>query len=102
MESEKLEKKEGSSVKKENKRISFEFRSMKKFVLPKGAKIEHKDCRITVEEISNGFMITKAWDISYTDSKGERRWENYDEKAYTKTNLYEEVIEEGMELADKL
>lgn len=85
-----------------NKQVSFEFKSKKTFVLPKGAKIQHKDCRITVEEISNGYLITKSWSISYLDTKNEKHWDYFDEKAYSKANIYAEVIEEGIELADKL
>lgn len=85
-----------------NKKVSFEFKGIKKFVLPKGAKIEHKDCRVTIEEISNGFLITKYWDLSYRDSKNEKHWDSFDEKAFSAKNIYADVIEEGMELVDKL
>lgn len=85
-----------------NKTVSFEFKSKKEFILPKGSTIVSKNCRVTVEEISNGFLIIKSWEISYMDSKKEKHWDYFDQKYYSKENLYEEVLEESMELVDKL
>jgi len=40
----------------------------KTFELPQGATITKKDVSVVVEEIENGFLIRKTYDIKWTTS----------------------------------
>ena len=44
--------------------VSFEGKDKTK--LPAGATVIKKDCRITVKEIENGFIVRKSYDIKYS------------------------------------
>jgi len=56
--------------------------------LPAGAKILKKTVTTSVEEIENGFIITKSYDISYEKPEGDGETETgytyYNKKWYTK------------------
>lgn len=61
--------------------------------LPKGSKILSKSTRITVEEIENGFLMTKNFEIKYEYPRGDGTmstdWTYYDKKWYTKDDPLE-------------
>jgi hypothetical protein len=52
---------------------------------PAGAKIISKTVRTETEEIENGWLISKNFDISY-EYKGEKEWAYYSKKWYSKTD----------------
>lgn len=72
--------------------------------LPAGAKILSKESRITVEEIENGFLITKTTDVRYTLGSGKETHTEYaylTKKAYSKEDPYEvKVNTKDKSLAD--
>lgn len=53
--------------------------------VPKGAEILKNDVRVDVEEIENGFLIVKNYDIKYT-VKGESGYAYYSKKWFSETN----------------
>lgn len=65
--------------------------------VPKGATIHEKNVNTRVEEIENGFLIIKSYEISYS-LKGQRDWVHYDKKVFSKENPVE--IKEPKMLAD--
>ncbi len=72
--------------------------------MPKGATIIKKDVSITVEEIENGFLIKKSFDIKYSlGESNDTSYEYITKKWYSEDNpLSIEVDEdEGLSLADK-
>lgn len=89
----------------ELKSASFEGKT--KVGIPKDATILKKDVSITVEEIENGFIIRKSYDIKYyTESEdGEKntQYEYYTKKWYSEDNpiQIDEDFEEEMSLAEK-
>lgn len=81
------------------KNASFESKGTQS--LPKGAKILKKGFTITVEEIENGFVLRKSYDIKYQlgDDTG---YEYYTKKWFSKDNplqIDESAMEEST-LAD--
>ncbi len=85
-----------------SQKISIEFKGKKEFVLPKGGKIVKKECRVSVEEIKNGFLVTKNWEIQWKNSKEESQWDYHDEKWFSETNILENKINEELSLIDRL
>lgn len=75
--------------------IAFEGKSVTK--LPAGAKIIKKDVRTTVEEIENGFIVKKNFDIKYSLGKG-TDYLYYTKKVFSKENPIE--IKEDKMLAE--
>lgn len=69
--------------------------------LPKGAKITRKRTDVTIEEIENGFLMTKNEDIDYT-LNGENKYYYHSKKYFMKDNPVSEKIDEIAEksLAD--
>lgn len=55
---------------------------------PAGAKILTKTVRTETEQIENGWLISKNFDISY-EIKGDKRWTYYHKKWYSKDNPLE-------------
>lgn len=80
---------------------SYEGKSS--FKLPKGAKIVKKDYSIRVEEIENGFIVSKNYDIKYILGD-ESNYEYFTKKWYSEDNPLSIDTDEDMEisLADKL
>ncbi len=64
-------------------RITFSKREKKS--LPKGAKELKRIVGISVEEISNGFIISKSYDIKYM-LNGQTDYLYYTEKSYSTVN----------------
>lgn len=66
---------------------------------PSGAKIIKKSIRTETEEIENGWLVTKNYDIKY-EVKGNTDWTYYSEKYFSKTNPLKVVVEDKA-LADQ-
>ena len=62
------------------------FRSKEENKVPSGCEIIKKETRLEVEEIENGFLITKRAEIKYLDKKGEPLWCYPCKKYFCKTN----------------
>lgn len=55
--------------------------------LPAGAKVLKETANINVEEIENGFLISKSFDIQYQPKGSDHSdWLYYTKKWYSKTN----------------
>lgn len=50
---------------------------------PKGAKILNKTIRTEVEEIDNGWLTSKNFDVTWEDDKGERQYSYYSDKHFS-------------------
>jgi len=77
------------------------FESKKKFKLPDGATIVSNSHRISVEEIENGFILRKSYDITYT-LNGEKSYEYFNRTWYSKENPVQINMPKEKSLADKL
>ncbi len=75
--------------------VSFEGKSKTK--LPTGATVIKKDVRVTVEQIENGFICKKNYDIRYS-LNGKTDYLYYTKKVYSEDNPIE--IKEDKMLAD--
>ncbi len=53
--------------------------------VPKGAKIINKTVRTETEEIENGWLISKNFDVTY-EEKGERHYAYFSKKWYSKVD----------------
>lgn len=51
---------------------------------PKGAKINRQSIRTETEEIENGFLVSKNYDGSWVDSKGENHYFYFSKKWFSK------------------
>lgn len=78
-----------------SEKISFEGKDKTK--LPKGAEEIKRDVRVTVEEIENGFIVKKTFDIKYALGKN-TDYLYYTKKVYSETNPIQ--IKEDKMLAD--
>lgn len=63
--------------------------------IPKGAKILSKDVSITVEEIENGFLVSKSTEVKYEHEK-RTDWSYITKKFYAKENPLE-IDMEGLD-----
>jgi hypothetical protein len=86
---------------------SATFQSKSGFKLPKGVTITKKDVTVTVEEIENGFIINKSYDIKWSkeseDGEINTGYEYFTKKWFSETNpiSIDEEFEDEMSLADK-
>ena len=62
------------------------FKSKEENKIPSESKIIKKDIRLEVEEIENGFLLTKSAEVKYLDKKGEIQWCYPSKKYFCKTN----------------
>lgn len=67
--------------------------------MPKGAKILSKNVRVEVEEIENGYLISKCYDIKYEYESGTDRdiktdYLYYSRKWFSKTDPLEIKIDD--------
>lgn len=53
-------------------------------LLPAGATVLSKDISVDVEEIENGYLITKRTEVKFTTPKGGTDWNTKYEKFYSK------------------
>ena len=93
---------------KDSKEIkSASFKSKSGFNLPKGVTVDKKDVRIEVEEIENGYIINKTYDIKWSkeseDGEINTGYEYFTKKWFSETNpiSIDEEFEDEMSLADK-
>jgi hypothetical protein len=87
----------------EDKIKNASYNSKETFTLPEGAKVLKKDYNIRVEEIENGFIVIKSYDIQYQvgDNKD---YGYYHKKWYSETNPLKIDIDDEAEqkyLADE-
>ena len=80
------------------------FESKSNFKLPPGAVITKKSVSLTVEEIENGFIIRKSYDIDYENDAGENSYKHFTKKWYSKENPMDidMSVTEEKSLADKI
>lgn len=76
---------------------NISFQGKDKPQLPKGAKVIKKTVNTTVEEIENGFIVIKNFDIKYSLGKNSD-YLYYNKKVYSETNPIE--IKEDKMLAE--
>ena len=76
-------------------KVSFEGKDKTK--IPKGAVEIKRDVRVTVEEIENGFIVKKTFDIKYQLGKS-TDYLYYTKKVFSETNPIQ--IKEDKMLAD--
>ena len=81
---------------------SAEFEGKQKFKLPEGAEVTKKVVRMTVEEIENGFVIRKSFDITYTNAMGESKYDYVTKKWFSKKNPIKIETPKEIPLEDKL
>lgn len=80
---------------------SASYESKTSVGLPEGAEVIKKDISINVEEIENGFIIRKSFDIQYS-LNGDTDYLYYNKKWYSKDNpLSLNEDDEEMSLAEK-
>lgn len=89
---------------KQIKNASYEGKKV--FKLPPGVTVTDKRVSINVEEIENGFLICKSYDIKWTkesdDGDVNTGYEYYSKKWFSKTNpINIEDEDDEMSLADK-
>lgn len=81
---------------------SARLESKKNFVLPKGATVKKKNVSLTVREIENGFLLSKSYDLEWTDANGSNYYEYFTKEWYSETNPIEINMPDEKSLADKL
>lgn len=87
----------------DTKAIKATIQEKKVFELPKGAKIIKKDVNTSIEEIENGFLIRKSYDLKWTSADGENsNYEYFTKTWYTEKNPITYTEDEEIALADKL
>lgn len=81
---------------------SASFEKKAEVNLPEDAEILKKDVSVRVEEIENGFIVSKAYDIKYRLGD-ETNYEYYTKRWYTEENPIDidDDIEDELSLADK-
>ena len=62
------------------------FKSKEENKIPSESKIIKKNVQLEVEEIENGFLITKKAEVEYLDKKGNTQWCYPYKKYFCKTN----------------
>jgi hypothetical protein len=67
---------------------STSIREEKKKEIPKGAKIISKSVRTETEEIENGYLISKHYDVSY-EVGGNKDWTYFTKRWYSKEDPLE-------------
>lgn len=77
------------------------FESKKEFKLPKGAVVISNSHRISVEEIENGFLLRKSYDITYLLGD-EKNYGYFNKTWYSKDNPVQINLPKEKSLADKL
>jgi hypothetical protein len=76
------------------------FREKEVDKMPKGAKILSREISVTVEEIENGFLVSKTTDTKYETSKG-HDYSYITRKYFSKTNPLTMKLD-NTPLADKI
>jgi hypothetical protein len=81
---------------------SARLESKKNFTLPKGATVTKKNVSLTVREIENGYLLSKSYDLEWSDEKGSNHYEYYTKEWFSETNPIEINMPDQKSLADKL
>lgn len=84
--SEKLKEAKGLAVRSTSTTMTTRVKENKS--IPKGAKIIDKTVRTETEEIENGYLISKNFDITY-EKDGNRGYSYYTKKWFSKTDPLE-------------
>ncbi len=81
---------------------SARLEAKKEFKLPKGATIIKKDVTLSVEEIENGFLLRKSYDIKWSNTEGDSNYEYFTKSWFSEENPITVNMPEEKSLADKL
>ena len=81
---------------------SARFEKKKNFTLPKGGTIISKEVILNVEEIENGFLLRKSYDIKWSNAEGNNNYEYFTKSWFSKENPITVNIPEEKSLAEKL
>jgi hypothetical protein len=81
---------------------SARLESKKKFNLPEGATIISKSVNLSVEEIENGYILRKSYDIKWSNEEGENQYDYFTKSWYSKENPITVNMPKDKSLADKL
>jgi hypothetical protein len=83
---------------------SASLEKKKDFTLPKGGTIISKEVRLSVEEIENGFLLRKSYDIKWTmKDSDDSNYEYFSRTWFSKDNPIQITLpDESKSLADKL
>ena len=83
---------------------SAEFEGKREFKLPEGATIIKKSSNVSVEEIENGFILRKSYDIQWctAEAPGDTKYDYFTKKWYSKENPIKITMPKEKSLADKL
>lgn len=81
---------------------SARLEAKKEFKLPKGATIIKKDVTLSVEEIENGFLLRKSYDIKWSNAEGDNNYEYFTKSWFSEENPITVNMPEEKSLADKL
>lgn len=83
---------------------SASLEKKKDFTLPKGGVIISKEVRLSVEEIENGFLLRKSYDIKWTNAESDdSNYEYFTRTWFSKDNPIQITMpDETKSLADKL
>lgn len=71
------------------------------FKLPKGGKILKKQADLRIEEIENGFLLRKEFEIKWMDKEGQQHWEHFSRTWFSEKNPVQ-INEKELSLADKI
>ena len=84
------------------KEASFESKQTR--TIPVNAQVTKSSYRMNVEEIENGFILSKCYDIEYITADGNNDYLYYTKKWYTKDNPMTVTLpkEKDLSLAEKL
>jgi hypothetical protein len=81
---------------------SARLEAKKEFKLPKGATVIKKDVTLSVEEIENGFLLRKSYDIKWSNAEGDNNYEYFTKSWFSEENPITVNMPEEKSLADKL
>lgn len=72
----------------EQKGVGINFRPKDVYKMPPGAKVISKKLDVCVQEIENGFIVKKSYDIKF-ECEGREDYMYYCKKVFSKTNPVE-------------
>jgi hypothetical protein len=83
--------------------MNAEIEGKKTFTLPQGATVVKKSTNIRVEEIENGYIICKSYDIQWSpEGSSETKYDYFTKKWFQKDNPVKINMPKEKSLADKL
>ena len=81
---------------------SAKLEQKKTFALPKGSTLIKKDVSVVVEEIENGFLIRKTYDIKWSNEEGNSNYEYFTRTWFSDKNPITIDLPKEKSLAEKL